>query len=272
MAHVDSYRSRIPCWEGDTAGWPNEMRLWRSGENLAVGHAFAARVIQRVTGAARRADEGGRASPTATRSGGRRLDSGGVQGRAHRRGTTAVLDFGQLKPVRKGDSLNECFAGLKRHRRRGERMRAWLTRFRGGFPLARLGRRPDGHPESRPHGGAPRANFGDPPRRALPARAHQEEPCPHVPQSPLAGARRRPCLDVILAAHVQPAGHLPAFARPPGTRVAVAAPLSPRTATTSPPTVPTTVSRSRCLTTPSRMSCNGCRRGQRRPAGVLEQG
>ena len=54
----DSGRRHIPRWDGHPATWKQyeqEVRIWRMGENLDVKYCIAARLIQNLSGAARRA-------------------------------------------------------------------------------------------------------------------------------------------------------------------------------------------------------------------------
>ena len=51
-------RQIIPSWDGAPAGWQRyqeQVRLWRMGENLDVKYSVAARLVARLSGAARRA-------------------------------------------------------------------------------------------------------------------------------------------------------------------------------------------------------------------------
>ena len=50
-------RSRIPGWDGNPATFAtyrDEVRIWQLGENLDVHYSLAARLIQRLSGAAER--------------------------------------------------------------------------------------------------------------------------------------------------------------------------------------------------------------------------
>lgn len=45
MPREGEYCERQPGWDGDPSGWPSyvdEMRVWKLGENLAIGQALAA--------------------------------------------------------------------------------------------------------------------------------------------------------------------------------------------------------------------------------------
>ena len=56
--YEDKSRQIIPSWDGSPAGWQRyqeQVRLWRLGENLDVRYSVAARLVSRLSGAARRA-------------------------------------------------------------------------------------------------------------------------------------------------------------------------------------------------------------------------
>ena len=58
MDKDDQVRHVIPSWDGNPAGWQcyqEQVRIWRLGENLGVRYSLAARLISRLSGAARRA-------------------------------------------------------------------------------------------------------------------------------------------------------------------------------------------------------------------------
>ena len=54
-----SERMSLPQWDGDPSGWRDyqqEVRLYKTGENLEVNWSVAARLVGGLRGAARRVD------------------------------------------------------------------------------------------------------------------------------------------------------------------------------------------------------------------------
>ena len=54
----DERRSFVPNWDGNPGGWKryrDEVRVWLLSERKDVSYSLAARLVQRLSGAARRA-------------------------------------------------------------------------------------------------------------------------------------------------------------------------------------------------------------------------
>ena len=124
----DSGRRHIPRWDGHPATWKQyeqEVRIWRMGENLDVKYCIAARLIQNLSGAARRAAL--------------QLKDEQLQGTQEDRaaGIKAVLAhlnrvFSPDPLIRKAQSLSEFFSSRKYYRRQGQRMTDFVTTFDEG--------------------------------------------------------------------------------------------------------------------------------------------
>ena len=109
-----SERMSLPQWDGDPSGWRDyhqEVRLYKTGENLEVNWSVAARNI--TDNLERKADR-------------------------NRRGIEALMtrleaELGQQRPQKKGESLEMFFVSNKLQRKRGERITDYITRFEEGI-------------------------------------------------------------------------------------------------------------------------------------------
>jgi hypothetical protein len=120
----------------------DEVRIWLLAEDMDVGHCVAARLISALSGSARRATismpdtdlmptvmapgPGGAVGTTVDRAASNRTGVRNVMAKLE-------LDLGQQKPERKGETLHEFFATNRYHRRSGERVTDWCTRFEEGL-------------------------------------------------------------------------------------------------------------------------------------------
>ena len=124
----DNGRRHIPRWDGHPATWKQyeqEVRIWRMGENLDVKYCIAARLIQNLSGSARRAalqltDEELKAKPDDPAA-----------------GIKAVLEhlrkvFSPDPLLRKAQTLSEFFGSRRYYRRQGQRMTDYVTTFDEG--------------------------------------------------------------------------------------------------------------------------------------------
>ena len=119
-------RMYLPQWDGDTSGWRDyqqEVRLFKTSENLEVNWSVAARLVGGLKGGARRAglamtDQ--ELLPTARNI----PDNGERKADRNRRGIEALMarletELGQQRPQKKGESLEMFFATNKLQRKRG---------------------------------------------------------------------------------------------------------------------------------------------------------
>ena len=124
----DSGRRHIPRWDGHPATWKQyeqEVRIWRTGENLDVKYCIAARLIQNLSGAVRRAAL--------------QLKDEQLQGTQEDRAAGIKAVFAHLNRVfsldpltRKAQTLSEFFSSRKYYRRQGQRMTDFVTTFDKG--------------------------------------------------------------------------------------------------------------------------------------------
>jgi len=145
-----AYRKFIPRWDGNPSTWrryKSEVQLWLAGEDVKVSYNLAARVIQNLSGSARRCaltldlsqleprqpspvdipvpDDGETHGTVAT----------SIQSRSDLcAGVYKLLDFleSSLQPgpaTRKGSAMAEFFAKKSYWRRTGERISDYITRF-----------------------------------------------------------------------------------------------------------------------------------------------
>ena len=124
----DSGRRHIPRWDGHPATWKQyeqEVRIWRMGENLDVKYCIAARLIQNLSGAARRAAL--------------QLKDEQLQGTAEDRAAGIKAVHAHLNRVfspdpliRKAQTLSKFFSSRKYYRRQGQRMTDFVTTFDEG--------------------------------------------------------------------------------------------------------------------------------------------
>ena len=130
----------LPQWDGDPNGWRDhqqEVSLHKTGENLEANWSVAARLVGGFKGAARRvglAMTHQELLPTA----GNIPDNGERKADRNRRGIEALMarlepELGQQLPQKKGESLQMIFATNKLHRKRGERVTDYITRFEEGI-------------------------------------------------------------------------------------------------------------------------------------------
>ena len=133
-------RMSLPQWDGDPSGWRDyqqEVRLYKTGENLEVNWSVAARLVGGLRGAARRvglAMTDQELLPTARNI----TDNWERKADRNRRGIEALMarleaELGQQRPQKKGESLEMFFASNKLQRKRGERITDYITRFEEGI-------------------------------------------------------------------------------------------------------------------------------------------
>ena len=137
----DGGRRFIPRWDGNPGTfriYVQEVELWAMTEDLNVRYAIAARLVQNLTGAARRACQGmtkaelSPLSPLHDEVGNLIMEGDPSAG------ITNVLNrlkekLGPQTTVRKGQSLSEFFRSKRYHRASTERVSDWLTRFEEGL-------------------------------------------------------------------------------------------------------------------------------------------
>ena len=137
----DGGRRFIPRWDGNPGTfrtYVQEVELWAMTEDLNVRYAIAARLVQNLTGAARRACQGmtkaelSPLSPLHDEVGNLIMEGDPSAG------ITNVLNrlkekLGPQTTVRKGQSLSEFFRSKRYHRANTERVSDWLTRFEEGL-------------------------------------------------------------------------------------------------------------------------------------------
>ena len=137
----DGGRRFIPRWDGNPGTFRHyvqEVELWSMTEDLNVKYAIAARLVQNLTGAARRACQGMTRDelsplPAVHDEIGNLIAEGDP-----RAGIDNVLarlkdKLGPQTTVRKGQSMSEFFRGQRYHRAAAERVSDWLTRFDEGL-------------------------------------------------------------------------------------------------------------------------------------------
>ena len=135
-----SERMSLPQWDGDLSGWRDyqqEVRLYKTGENLEVNWSVAARLVGGLRGAARRvglAMTDQELLPTARNI----TDNLERKADRNRRGIEALMtrleaELGQQRPQKKGESLEMFFVSNKLQRKRGERITDYITRFEEGI-------------------------------------------------------------------------------------------------------------------------------------------
>ena len=128
-------RMYLPQWDGYPSGWRNyqEVRLYKTGENLEVSWSVAARLVGGLKGAARRvglAMTDQELLPTARNI----PDDGERKADRNRRGVEALMarletELGKQPPQKKGESLEMFFATNKLQVKLGERVTDYITRF-----------------------------------------------------------------------------------------------------------------------------------------------
>ena len=135
-----SERMSLPQWDGDRSGWRDyqqEVRLYKTGENLEVNWSVAVRLVGGLKGAARRvglAMTDQELLPTARNI----TDNLERKADRNRRGIEALMtrleaELGQQRPQKKGESLEMFFVSNKLQRKRGERITDYITRFEEGI-------------------------------------------------------------------------------------------------------------------------------------------
>ena len=135
-------RMYLPRWDGDPNGWRDyqqEVRVYKTSENLEVNWSVAARLVGGLKGAARRvglAMTDQELLPTARNI----SDNGERKADRHRRGIEALMarletELGWQRPRKKGESLEVFFASNKLQRKRGERVPDYITRFEEGIKV-----------------------------------------------------------------------------------------------------------------------------------------
>ena len=135
-----SERMSLPQWDGDPSGWRDyqqEVRLYKTSENLEVNWSVAARLVGGLRGAARRvglAMTDQELLPTARNI----TDNLERKADRNRRGIEALMtrleaELGQQRPQKKGESLEMFFVSNKLQRKRGERITDYITRFEEGI-------------------------------------------------------------------------------------------------------------------------------------------
>ena len=133
-------RMCLPQRDGDPSGWRDyqqEVRLYKTGENLEVNWSVAARLVGGLRGAARRvglAMTDQELLPTARNI----TDNLERKADRNRRGIEALMtrleaELGQQRPQKKGESLEMFSASNKLQRKRGERITDHITRFEEGI-------------------------------------------------------------------------------------------------------------------------------------------
>ena len=128
MPGDNDHASVIPGWDGNPSSWETykqEVRIWKLGTDFSVKYSPAARLLAKLTGSARRVayaikDE----------------DLKGTEERPHK-GVEAIMtlleqNLSGEKEVRKGESMEDFFAGHKFARRTGERITDWISRWDEG--------------------------------------------------------------------------------------------------------------------------------------------
>ena len=135
-----SERMSLSQWDGDPSGWRDyqqEVRLYKTGENLEVNWSVAARLVGGLRRAARRvclAMTDQELLPTARNI----TDSLERKADRNRRGIEALMtrleaELGQQRPQKKGESLEIFFVSNMLQRKRGERITDYITRFEEGI-------------------------------------------------------------------------------------------------------------------------------------------
>ena len=144
-------RARVPGWDGDPRFWrryKDEVRIWLLAEKKDVDYSLAAHLIQRLSGAARRAAlslDDKLLAPVRARAA--VVDEQGVVRQVEveedlTAGVKNVLNHLEScltpeKSVRRGATMSDFFGSRKYYRRAGERVAEYTTRFDEGVSQMR---------------------------------------------------------------------------------------------------------------------------------------
>ena len=146
----DERFNAVPTWNGDPSEWEryrDEVRVYCLGTKLSDEYSIAARLVQRLKGAARRiglgmTDDELSSDPPPTRQ-----DSSGntVVGAMTRtqylagvqRLMTKLQVLAPAGAVRRGGYMKSFFSLREYRRKQGERMASWVTRWEDGLEKLR---------------------------------------------------------------------------------------------------------------------------------------